>query len=343
MAAYERAMHVGKLPIGADRSKPGSVAAAVANYLNNSADFIQEGKLARGTKAARRAILNRFRDQYGELPIKLMHRKFISAMLAKLSAHAARNWFKAIRALCAFCVEQEIISVDPTIGMKAPKVPKSNGFHTWIEDEVDAYRQHYPIGTKARLALELGIMTLQRRGDVVEMGRQHIASGEVIKVGALVISKWLRAMDQQKTGTKYDIPIFPDLQHVLDATPSAHLTFLVTKTGKPYAPNDFSEQFRAWCDEAGLPHAAAFTACARRGAFTLPSAAARRRRSRPGRGTSVCARSSATCARRTARRWRLMRCAACWRRRQRRRRPRTKRVKKCQIHRQFDNFMGLSG
>jgi len=192
MAAYERAMHVGKLPIGADRSKPGSVAAAVANYLNNSADFIQEGKLARGTKAARRAILNRFRDQYGELPIKLMHRKFISAMLAKLSAHAARNWFKAIRALCAFCVEQEIISVDPTIGMKAPKVPKSNGFHTWIEDEVDAYRQHYPIGTKARLALELGIMTLQRRGDVVEMGRQHIASGEVIKVGngAATWSRW---------------------------------------------------------------------------------------------------------------------------------------------------------
>ena len=30
-------------------------------------------------------------------------------------------------------------------------------------------------------------------------------------------------------------------------------TFLVTKSGKPYSPNDLSEQFRTWCDEAGLP------------------------------------------------------------------------------------------
>jgi hypothetical protein len=30
-------------------------------------------------------------------------------------------------------------------------------------------------------------------------------------------------------------------------------TFLVTKTGKPYSAGDFSDQFRKWCDEAGLP------------------------------------------------------------------------------------------
>ena len=31
------------------------------------------------------------------------------------------------------------------------------------------------------------------------------------------------------------------------------LTFLVTATGKPYGGNAFSEQFRNWCDAAGLP------------------------------------------------------------------------------------------
>jgi integrase len=40
---------------------------------------------------------------------------------------------------------------------------------------------------------------------------------------------------------------------VLDATPSEHLTFLVTATGKPYGGNAFTEQFRKWCDAAGLP------------------------------------------------------------------------------------------
>ncbi len=39
----------------------------------------------------------------------------------------------------------------------------------------------------------------------------------------------------------------------LIATPTGHLTLLVTKTGKSYAPNDLSEQFRKWCDDAGLP------------------------------------------------------------------------------------------
>ena len=44
-----------------------------------------------------------------------------------------------------------------------------------------------------------------------------------------------------------------DLQAIIDATPGEHLTFLTTKTGKPYSGNDFSGQFRVWCDQAGLP------------------------------------------------------------------------------------------
>ena len=58
---------------------------------------------------------------------------------------------------------------------------------------------------------------------------------------------------QEKTGATLAIPVHPHLQAVLDATPSEHLTFLVTATGKPYGGNAFSEQFRNWCDAAGLP------------------------------------------------------------------------------------------
>jgi integrase len=49
------------------------------------------------------------------------------------------------------------------------------------------------------------------------------------------------------------IPVHPHLQAILDATPSEHLTFLVTATGKPYGANHFSETFRESCDAAGLP------------------------------------------------------------------------------------------
>jgi integrase len=50
-----------------------------------------------------------------------------------------------------------------------------------------------------------------------------------------------------------DIPLHPRLRTIIDAADDSHLTFMITKTGKPYSPNDFSDQFRQWCAMAGLP------------------------------------------------------------------------------------------
>jgi integrase len=257
MEAYRAALAQSAEPIGAKRIKAGTVAAAVAAYLM-SPSFTSSDRFAAGTQGARRAILQRFRDRYGDMPIGLMPPKFIDALLGKMKPHAARNWFKAIRALCQFCVEQRLIKADPTQGMKLPKVKKSEGHHTWNENEIEQFEATHPIGSKARLALALGIFTLQRRGDVIEMGRQHIGRGDVIRVGPHVIDKWLRSMTQNKTRARYDLPIFPQLTEILDATPSGHLTFLVTKRDRPYSGNDFSEQFRVWCDDAGLPKRCTF-------------------------------------------------------------------------------------
>src|SRR5262249_50602640 len=85
----------------------------------------------------------------------------------------------------------------------------------------------------------------QRRGDVIRMGRQHIKDG-VIRV------------TQEKTGAPLQIPIHPELQAILDATPTGDLNLLTTKSGKSYGANDFSERFRKWCDDAGLPQACTF-------------------------------------------------------------------------------------
>jgi integrase len=125
------------------------------------------------------------------------------------------------------------------------KAIKSDGHHTWTDGEIAQFEARHPVGTKARLALALGVYTAQRRGDVVRLGPQHIRGN------ALVVR-------QQKTGASLSIPVHPDLRRVLEATPTGHLTLLVTKTGKSYAANDFSEQFRRWCDDAGLPPACSF-------------------------------------------------------------------------------------
>jgi integrase len=55
-------------------------------------------------------------------------------------------------------------------------------------------------------------------------------------------------------GIELAIPIHPTLRTIIDATPSGHLTFLVTEFGKPFAVAGFGNWFREHCDMANLRH-----------------------------------------------------------------------------------------
>src|SRR5260370_724840 len=201
MRAYENALATAThVEIGATkRSRPGSLSAAIAAYYGS----LEFRALTGGTPAKRRAILERFREKHGDKPVRLLPRKFIVHMLDSMKPHAARNWLKAIRALMQYCVAHEMIGDDPTLGIKTP-TPKSDGHHTWTDEEIAQFESAHPIGSKARLALALGLYTAQRRGDVVRMGRQHIRNG-VLHV------------KQEKTGKPLALPVRPELQAVLEA------------------------------------------------------------------------------------------------------------------------------
>ena len=256
MTAYQAALAADLIPIGISRSKPGTVAAAVAAYLVSP----QYTALAEGSRIGRRAILNNFRDAHGDKPIGGMPAKFITLLLGTKKPHAARNWFKAIRALCQFAVEVELIPADPTQGIKQPKV-KTEHRRPWTDAEIEQYEATHPVGSKARLALALGLYTIQRVGDCRLMGPQHIRNGEI-------------TVRQSKTRTTLTLPIVAPLQAILAATPCEHLTFLVTKTGKTYIGNDLSRQFREWCNEAGLPKGCTFHGLRATGCTRLADAGA---------------------------------------------------------------------
>ena len=236
MAAYEAAMSGPRTAVGAGRVKPGSVAAVVAEYFDSQSFFTSKSP---GTQRMRRGILERFRAAYGERPMALLPAEWIEALLDSKPPHAARSWLVTLRSLCQFAVKRRYLRTDPTANIKQRAI-KGDGFYTWSEEEIAQFESHHPVGTKPRLALALLLYTAQRRSDVAKMGRQHIRDGVL-------------TVKQQKTGKPLAIPVHPHLQAVLDATPSEHLTFLVTATGKPYGGNAFSAQFRNWCDAAGLP------------------------------------------------------------------------------------------
>jgi hypothetical protein len=48
------------------------------------------------------------------------------------------------------------------------------------------------------------------------------------------------------------VPILPELREIPDATPSGHLTYLVTKFGKPFSVAGLGNGFRDQYDAAGI-------------------------------------------------------------------------------------------
>ena len=96
--------------------------------------------------------------------------KFASLTMTRMSPSVARNWLKAIRHLMQYAASVGMVSADPTQGLKLPKL-KTDGVHTWSENEIAVFESAHPIGTKARLAFGLLLHTAQRRSDVIRMGR----------------------------------------------------------------------------------------------------------------------------------------------------------------------------
>jgi integrase len=236
MADYQQAVAATPLPIGKEkRSKPGSVSEGVAGYYLSQSFRGLTG----GTPAKRRGILERFREQHGHRQLATLPRDFVVALLDTMTPHEAKNWLVAFRHFLRWGLEHKLLRDDPTLNIKV-KLPKSDGFHTWTEDEIATFEARWPVGSKPRLALALGLYTAQRRGDVVHIGRQHIRDGVL-------------TLRQRKTGVTLAIPVHPDLASIIAATPVGHLTLMVTQSGKSYSANDFSEMFRTWCDAAELP------------------------------------------------------------------------------------------
>ena len=247
MAIYETAL--AEMPpspsIGAKRTVPGTVDAALVSYYQSPA--FTKG-LATTTQQNRRAILEHFREAHGDKRIALMHSTALQRIINAKTPAAARNFMRAMRGLVDFCIAHQMLSVDPLAGLKLPKMAKTGGFHTWTEEEISQYKEHHAAGTKARLALELLLQTGHARSDVVRMGRQHVN-----RSGTL-------SMRRQKTKVPFDIPLLPELLAELERHPKTEqLVFLTTEhTGKPFkSAAGFGNQFKRWCYMANLPHCAA--------------------------------------------------------------------------------------
>lgn len=241
MQAYQAALEgrpsQSSKSVGADRAPAGSVSALIAFYYT-TAEF---GRLAASTKVTYRNILERFRGEHGTKPVATLEREHVRAILRRRqdTPAAANNLLDRIRGLMQLAVEEGWRRDDPTLGIKKIQA-RSDGFYTWSEEDIARFEAVHPIGTRARLALALLVYTAQRRSDVVRMGPQHVRDGVL-------------TIRQQKTGMEVNIPVHADLQAILAASCTSHLSYLVTGQGKSFTPAGFTNWFRDCVREAGLP------------------------------------------------------------------------------------------
>jgi integrase len=244
MAAYEQAMaSQPRDEVGARRTIAGSMRALAVSYFQ-SAMF---QNLEPSTQSVYRNIADRFCREHGDKRVASLRREHVESLMRARAdkPDTANGLLKVLRTMMQHAVKIKLRADNPTSGV-AMLAPKSKtGFHRWTEPEIAQFEARHPIGSKPRLALALGLYTAQARQDVVAMGPQHIRE-EVLY--------WVRKKTARTTGIELLIPLHPELRAIIDATPSGHLTFLVTEFGKPFAVAGFGNWFREQCDKAGLHH-----------------------------------------------------------------------------------------
>jgi integrase len=154
----------------------------------------------------------------------------------------AGNFLKTMKGMFGWAKKMRMIAVDPTIGVDLPDY-KTEGFAAWTIEDVRSFRTAHPIGTVARLAMELMLLAGLRRSDVVLAGRQHI-KGRVL------------SMDTAKTGARVTVELSDDLLEVIEATPRKGLHLIESAIGRPFTKESFGNWFRKMCSEANVEKSA---------------------------------------------------------------------------------------
>jgi len=150
MCAYAQALDGVKAQtgnIGAGRTKPGTVDAIVAAYLDPLSKSSPFKIAAPETQRTRRNILENFRKDYGHLPLfrseasgrrtMLLTREHMQRIVNQKSTtpFAQRNFLNTLHAMFKWAMAEGRVPDDPTLGVTRSKT-KTTGYKTRAEDHI---------------------------------------------------------------------------------------------------------------------------------------------------------------------------------------------------------------
>jgi integrase len=251
-AALER-LKTDSKPAKAHGTKQGTFGWLVEEYQTHAYNFVRldarqkrniflifESMLKEETKAGSGL---RFKD----CPLSSfspMHVKLLRDRKNKAPSQANRR-VMYVRMAFDWAIEEREgwVKANPATGVKDLKYKKQH-FHTWTRDEIKQFEETWPIGTTQRLAMAVLAFTGTRRSDAVRLGPPMVKDDKIT---------FTPAKTRNSTGKVLTLPVLGALQTVLDASDVGDKTWLITKRRKPWKEASFGNEFREWCDKAGLP------------------------------------------------------------------------------------------
>src|SRR6266851_2090256 len=203
--------------------------------------------LGDSTRKVRRGILDLICERTGAFRFSTMGPHNVAKLRDEKAAlpEAANARVKALRQLFGWASSPEYRYTDKNPAREVAYLKSNNpdGFRAWSEEDVATYEARHPIGTKARLALDLLLYTGVRRGDLVKLGPQMEREGKLIFTETKGRARILKT---------HELPILPPLRISIDATPTGHLVYLVTAFGRPHSVKAFGNWFKRRCREASV-------------------------------------------------------------------------------------------
>ena len=239
-AAYEAAIEGAR--VTTRRAQSGTIAFLIEAYFESAA----YRELAPSTRAGKRSRLDWIRKAIGQGQYATLEVRHVEALMEKKGGPVAANRLKKdLSQLFRFAARRYRFKGQNPAALADSHKERSTGYHTWTDEEIETFRDKFPSGTKARLALELFLGTGAARQDGAALTRANLRGNRL-------------HYRRGKTGQEVDLPILPELARELAHLPPAQ-TVLLARADKAtaYRPQGVGDLFGQWCLEAGLPHCSA--------------------------------------------------------------------------------------
>jgi hypothetical protein len=206
--------------------------------------------MAANSQNTYRGLMHRYLDttdskgrRFGSYPAKLAT---ITGLEKQLQIWADRpgtgnNIRKALVRMFDHAKRLKWVDGNPAADTDKLRTKNKDGWHTWTDEEIDRYRAYWPLGTMARLTLELALDTAARRCNLATLERENLVEG-----------RW--EIEHAKDNEATSVRVSAEAKAAIDALPAAPIRYFITSAhGKPYTIESLGNRFNKWAKEAGCP------------------------------------------------------------------------------------------